>query len=237
MKKLNIIFALIISSFFLLSSNVKADVINFNISSSDITAFGKLNDTFFKAREAAINLANTKNKEYYIFYSRPGGTGTYQICLVDSKNVKLGFESSGITLRINQCELYYFRNDTTQSNGTQTIIGNLQNGSSFNYSYYLDSSYKELAYSATDNDFTITYNDTTYLITENSYLPSLYELYMGYEPPEQEDSKSEIVTNFYVLIIDKIKLLTNYIATDYIILSALVIFIFVAVIGLVRRLK
>lgn len=229
MKKLNIIFALIISSFFLLSSNVSADVVTYEINDSDFDYF---TDEFYELRELAIEYCN-ENDMYYLIYSDNGSLfarifdKTYSFKIYDNSGVRVYIKG--------QHTKYKVQNNTLVGSGSSSLL-NLYfiNNDSLQYFNFLDTNVDVIFTSGTP--FIIKFNDLSYDISISSKVPTLYEVYQEYQS-SQVDPKAEIVTNFYVLIIDKIKLLTNYIASDYIILSALVIFIFVAVIGLVRRLE
>lgn len=243
MKRVYLILTLFMTSFFLLSSNVSADVIDIEISESN---YNKINDIFFTLREKSIEYANLNNKHYIIIYSN----SQYYSYMFDkesfeSLNPSFLYTSNMVKFNINiSFETCYYNtsSDSIFCNGSGTAYKDILINSSYNINYltFLDSSYNNFIYSGSATkaypDFILKYDSISYEIKKNIKIPTLYEIYQDYQL-SQVDPKAEIVTNFYVLIIDKIKLLTNYIATDYIILSALVIFIFVAVIGLVRRLK
>ena len=245
MKKLNIVFTLIISSFFLFSGNVKANTYDLTIDDTELAYIENYN--FTQIREEAIRYAEENNLYYFIMNS--GGHKAYFFDSAD--DITNLYYYSGTTLyylfKVNYVSSveYISSSRTFSYNTTSNTYENytFHKNSIFSLKTFVDTNYPDFIFIGAET-FNLTSGSCTYSFTNGDKFRTLYDYYLANQngcaflgETEEVDPKTEIVTNFYILVIDKIKLLTNYIATDYIILSALVIFIFVAVIGLVRRLK
>lgn len=233
MRKLYIVLTLLMSSFFFLSSDVSASEITINVLEEEMDYLKT--EEFLLLREKTIEHCNENNKSYIIYKY---DSQTLVSGVFDTTNLQLKSNSSLIFLSPKVSgTLYYINKDGNfVAYGGGYIQPTFNNSNSFPYHVFLDTNVENINSSVSSN-LIITYKDFSHTVSNGDHFPTLYELSLIFNPPEEKNPKLELISNFYILSIDKIKLLTDYIATDYIILSALVIFIFVAVIGLVRRLE
>lgn len=236
MKRVYLILTLFMASFFLLSSNVSAATM-YTVSESDVEYI--LSEDFIKLRKAAIKYCDENNLNYII-------TNNYSVKIFDNSLYNIYLEwDNGYYLLKPSISYKTFQlldgvfTETGNGNGTTTIVSYY----GFSYSRFYDTNIENVIFTShSSSAFGIKYNDKELVISTNDKFPSLYEFIAPEsevpepEVPEIPEEVKNKISNFYILIIDKIKVLTDYIATDFTMLFALVIFILVAVIGLVRRL-
>lgn len=240
MKKLYIMFALILSSFFFYSSGVKANTYDFIFNETD---FDYLNDTFYKVREFAIDYANNNDCYYYINHN----TVYYLITFFKPSSItEFNISSTSFGYRIYPFVdefIYKYRYDSSsQTFISQAKISSYDNlsfkisNSELLYTSFLDSNYD---FYLNNNVINFSYKDINYIIDSTNPLPTLYEIYLNKDPSDVEDDihkeEKNVLSNFYSLIFEKIDLLANSILSNYIYLTIIVIFILIFLIELIRR--
>lgn len=243
MRKIFIILTLMVSSFFIFNTSVKADTMSYIIDEKD---FNYLTDDFYKARELAIEHA-TANDLYYMighkattdpeilvyFFSK----GTYQYELNSSNYIRLFMSATFDTYKYNNGALTYY----AQYGSIYKELINSDYTNLFSYFMYLDTNMELHTCEETGHTFTLTYNDFTHTFTSEEHFPSLYEFKTLMENSSVEDEESdEVVGNdsldsFYSLVIEKIKLFANSFITNDMLLFVIGIFILIFVIELIRR--
>lgn len=236
MRKIFIILTLIVSSFFVFNTNVKAATVEYTIKD---TQYQFINDDFFKLRELVINYVNENNK-YYVIYNDYYGS-SLQVSIFDCSYLKMSnynlFNSCGHTK-------YKLSNDKLSlvQSGSGTSFSSQYTNLSAYFSYaFMDTNVEDIS-SEDTNTYIIKYNDLTYTIEPGDILPTLYQIYLDenyVEPePEPEDphlEEKEILSNFYTTVITKIGELANNVFNNYILLFSIGIFIFIFVFEIIFR--
>lgn len=237
MKKVYTTIFLFVSLFFFYSSGVKADTYNFTIDSTNVDI---INDTFLQAKEAADIVVSSG--KYMIFYKN----SKYYRYSLTSEEIIVTFSTDNFSFSISDFNEYYY--DGTQwvwngyIPGTKTITL-INNSSVLDYSLFVYTP-MNFIYSG-DSTINITYKNYTETIDNGDTFPSLYNYYLNNslvvpeEPEEPEEDthveEKQLLSNFYTLIIEKIVLLANSIAENYILLTVIGIFILIFLIYLIRR--
>lgn len=238
MKKLYIMFTLILSSFFLFNYNVKASQTYWTL---DLKSSVFTGDKFLNLRNDVINYANENNFYYLIidysslavcfFNNSPNYIFTKE---TDSSRFStsvlcdLLYSNGNLSSTPSKSTNYYIYNDYSDTYNNTTVIDT-------NYPYfYLDFS----------SDITIKASGCTYTLKSGDNLRGLYDYYVAkdnnctlptYEAPDPHKEEKEVLSNFYSLIFEKIDLLANSILSNYIYLTIIVIFILIFLIELIRR--
>ena len=231
MKKLNIILTLLVSSFFLFSTNVKADT-TIQIIEEEMSYM--TNEDFLLLREKTIEYCEENDMYYYIYFK---DSIFYSHIFDKTRLSSYDFSTTGTQIAIPNLisgHVSYINNGVLNVPVTYTKQ-RPELHATYNYSYalYLDSNIENALYTRTDV-LTINYNEFSYSISNGMEMPTLYDIYLNSQV--NEDPKAEIISNFYTVVIQKIGLFADLVTNDYIVFSSAVIFIFVALLGLVRRL-
>ena len=240
MRKIFYIFILMVSSFFVFNTNVKADTLSYIVDEQD---FAYLNDDFYKVREWAINRATTYEKYYIITYD--SSQTRFEIYLF---NIDTFFYTNStnnnivypyINLSLSGGQLWYLSDGTIQSGGyPKTLSLSFYNDSylnKFTYINYLDTNI-ELLTNLTEHTYILTYNNFSYTFSNTDHFPSLYEFKTIFEnPPVQEPERNESLDSFYYLIMEKIELFANYFITNSTLLFIIGIIILIFIIELIFR--
>lgn len=239
MKKVYLMLALFVTSFFFFSINeVSAATYTYELTEEKMAY---INDDFFKLREQVIEYVATNNLEGYLIY---------QLGLKVSAFVF----NSGYTLYVNNM---YASNKVmlplTYGNYTSINLdsnGNLSVGSTVTYSStmnilsssivldnYLDTDLP-LTYHNSDI-YEINYNGKTYTISKESTVPTMYQIYLDNQVPEEPVDKfleeKEVMNNFYSTIFAKIGELAVVFANNFTFLFIFGMFILIFVIEIIRR--
>lgn len=237
MKKLLIIITLFVSSFFLFSlENVKAYEYNVELD------FSLMEDTLSLKEKLDVFIeTDTTYSDYYFIYS-DNGTIKYYIFLLDSSldnlkmivnnyafginysgSLKFGSYLSSISFNsgISNATLWMYN-----SNNTSTILY-------FNFN---------IEYAVSGHTVTYNYDDFSYTETfvVGNKLSNLYDVYLKYQEHlgnKELIHKEEIekLGSFYTIVIEKLDYLVETIASNYIYLSIIVIFILIFVFLLIFR--
>ena len=235
MKKLYIILALIMSSFFFYSSDVRADTTTYEVIESE---FNNFTEDFSNLRELTIANLNETYSYYIILYHKSKSRLTAYL-FESTSNAQVFFSNGiGIYLSVSGAYKNYYLNGSnfTESGSGSNYYSTLcsVNGTTCTYLSLLDTNF-DLSYTS-GSTFNIKYNDLLYEITVGSKVPNLYEIYLdSIEVPDIHEEEKQILSNFYNLVIEKIVLLSNYIINNYIFLSFVGIIILIFLIELIRR--
>lgn len=221
MKKVIVSFAIILSSFFIFYSNVGASSINININNFDF-----YNDTFleFKSKTEEY-LSSSDYINYNIYYYQ--NANYYYACYFNSTMI---FSTTG-TVEIKNA-------NCTKDFTTFQIERMVTNyfGNIYYYDDYLVSSNYVKTFS---DNYVYVYNDFSYEIPSGTTFIYPYDFYLKYQeniiPPDPHKEEKEVLESFYTMSINKLKYLTTAITSNYIYLSIFVVFIFVFVVGLIKR--
>ncbi len=238
MKKLFIIMTFVISSFFLLSSNVKAlDVVipddYLNLINEDLLEQEKE----FKAYiESDDSLSNN-----YVIYFEDGKYYFYSIGSSGSSTLNTQYLSYSTNLRW-WCTYRYKRfslNVDSFSGGSSGIGHGFLFYDSDDFVSMILFSNIDLIYTS-DEIINLKYKDFTYEVKKNDIFPTLYDFYKKYNEFIGDDDlvhkeETEKVTSFYMLVIDKLLYLCDVISSNYIYLSIIVIFILIFIFRLIFR--
>lgn len=219
MKRLFILFSVVISSFFIFNEDVKADI---TVTSSDIEKY--ITEDFLYKRDIVIDFAKENNYEYFII--KDGASISYYF-------VDIG---TTVTLSSSSFKLSSFYYYILQSDNTFKLIAYYQNGSSWSVSSSLFLDMSQDLYST--NSFNIIYDNTTYVVNDTNLFMTYYDLYLLDNPIIEENPHQEEIDkigSFYSICIDKIEYLVNEVVNNYIYLSMITIFILIFVIELTRR--
>lgn len=238
MRKLLIILTMIVSSFFFYSSNAFAATYNFTINESDIDF---INDDFFTIRNLALDYVK-ENGGYYVIWIT--SDNIYYVHFFSSFSDKYYYilnKSFRTWVTTDSSFRYELKNNELTSKISET---NSSTASSFDSNnvleqyVFLDSNLDFYA-KTTDLIIFLSYKDNIYSLNDSTPLLSLYDIYLdingGGEVPDIHTEEKEILSNFYILVIDKINYLATIIINNYIYLSVIGVFIFIFVIELVFR--
>lgn len=242
MKKLFTIITLLMSSFFLFSINeVRADSYTYELTEEH---FSKLNDEFYNFREKVIKYVQDNNLHGYIIgYD---STNNYYEAFIAYDNYSLRVVTGSPTYNLRFSYKYFERlyldssgdfviKSTAQDRWSSiSILSDVSDDTLINY---LDT---DMPLTYTDeHEYTINFNDKTYLINNGATMPTLYQIYLdNFAPVEPEDpykEEKEIMNNFYSTIITKIGDLATSFASNYVFILILGIFILIFVFELIRR--
>lgn len=243
MRKLYITLALIISSFFLFSSNTYADALEIPIGESN---FDYINDEFIKVRNYAIDYAATNNCYYIIYYYESTYRILFQSRIVSINNTRLDsaminfsfpFSSGSIVPTIiNYLDGEFVLHSNPSVGSLKYLTFYISSTTGIDYTSLLDTNFSEFY---TKSTLVLTYNDYSYTFDSNNGLFGLYDIYVDifgeFEKPDIHLEEKTILSNFYILIVDKINILSTAILSNYIYLSVIGIFIFIFLIELIFR--
>lgn len=231
MKKLYIMFALILSSFFFYSNGVNASTYNFN------DKFVNYDYSFYWDMEKAVkNKMEELSLDYFVIIYYGGNPRAYignnftiSSCTTTSSGAFCSFTCDN-------CSRFYF------SDGS-LIFHSSSTGSSiplYTDPYFLLGTNYNFIYSGGSHEFI--YNSINFDLTSGNEFPTYFDLLNFYgidinypEPEDIHKEEKEVISNFYLLIFEKIDLLANSILSDYIYLTIIVIFILIFLIELIRR--
>lgn len=238
MKKGFIItFIVLLSSFFFISNEVKAEEY---VCSEDRMSF--INDNFLLYRQKVIDYSNSNNYKYLIKYWEYGKkyltiffTSSFDSFSIDSRfefNSNTINNPSSIISNIKMVE--YYENELVSAD-----FSNLRDDTSFSVSFdnflLLDLSFS-IYYIGDSDPFTFTCNNKSFIFDDNNKYLSLYDLYLLDNPldnPHQEEIDK--LESFYTVVIDRLGYLSKEMSSNYIYLSIFAIFVFIFVIELIRR--
>lgn len=231
MKKLLIIITLFISSFFLFfSKEVKASEVTLDIS------LDLIDDTFLEVKRLSDEfLQNNSDYDNYVIVYK-SGYYVHFFSDTSTNNIECGNDSSDVYCIVGKKNWKY-----KYSTSSSALISQ---GTSSNFAgYEYDSKFNNLLYStipfiynrgyATDLLY-LNYGGMTKTIVYEDTIPLVYDLYLELNSTEQEiPTELESVTNFYTIVIEKISYLAEQVASNYILLSIIVIFILIFVFKLI----
>lgn len=226
-KSLVITLFLVLSSFFFISiKEVKADDPFIVDLPSDV--LNSIDSEFFSVRNSVIEYANSNSLNYLLFKINNN------FMIYFSK--KDSFTSTGRSWLENKSEVFSYA--SCSSENLELQFGTRDNYNitySTNHLKYLLDSTMSVYYSP--YEVQINYNGKSYLVNSTTKFKTIYDLYLesGGEIPDPHKSEKQIIANFYTICINKISLLTEKIASNYIYLSMIVVLILVFIIELIRR--
>lgn len=232
MKKFSIFLSLLMTSFFLLSQNVKAIDITINESVFDYVT----DERFEYLRNYAIDYCNN-HPEYNYLISYYGATYPADGYYLDffSSNASVLIDTYSLTTSGNG-PVYKLENASLVFQGnSNSVLTYVNNSNSINFRTYLDTNANALVsssyYGSTYNVF---YNDYSFSIFKGANVPSLYSIYRETHVIEEPDN-TPILTTFYTTIGSKIAWLGEQFTESYIYLAILGVFILIFLIELIRR--
>lgn len=236
MKKVYLVLTLLMTSLFFFSTNeVRADTV-YTVNSSD---FDYINDDFLKMRELAIEYCNENNTYYLIQYKN----SSLQVAFFE-KTIDIYFTyinaNGRIYLRSTGSDLKIYKGTTNlwEYGSSSGFSDYISSGSTLSYAYFLDTNIENLLYTGSKS-FTITYNDLSYLVEQNTVMPSLYQIYLDDTvedvPPEVPVVENEVIANYYSTVISKIGYLVETISSNQVYLSVIVIFLLIFITELIFR--
>lgn len=225
-KSLVITLFLVLSSFFFISKEVKADDPFIVDLSSDV--LNSIDSEFFTVRDSVIEYANSNSLNYLLFRIND------KYLIYFSK--KDSFTSTGRSWLENKSEGFSYASCSSENL-------ELQFGTRDNYNITYSTNHLEYLLDSTISvyyspyEVQINYNGNSYLVNSTTKFKTIYDLYLesGGEVPDPHKSEKQLLTNFYIICINKISLLTERIASNYIYLSMIVVLILVFIIELIRR--
>lgn len=244
MKKMFYMLALIVSSFFFFSFNVKAAEYNYSYPfTSNISA--TLDNNFYDLRSRVKQYIKDNNFDYYFIY-KLASSGTKVYIFTDDSNLlcesynSVLFHIDSIRYTIptllvsSDLENLTFEEDTSTHTfmDTQSAI-------------VLDTNYP-FTLSSPDT-WTYNHRNNSITFTTGDRVPTLYTFYTTYygieddtEEPEPiidhtHDSELSIIQTFYEVSISKISYLADSISSNYIYLSIFGVFILIFVFELIFR--
>lgn len=253
MKRLFIVFSVVISSFFLFKEDVNASEATITYEDYSLVNSNSFNLVFESAKEKA----EVDNYEYYFILQYPSSLNYYVIYFNTANSSKISYKQES-----SSSDYYYILDfrylliEKYNSLGEfDSIVSKASTSTIHNSSYYRIASLESSAnktyyylYSNFDILFTYYYNDLimefphiTYTFnsqSNNEIFPSLYSVYSTYgdiEVPDIHKKEKETLASFYTICIEKIGYLSSQISSNYIYLSMITIFIFIFVIELIRR--
>lgn len=242
MKRLFTIITLLVSSFFLFTTNeVKAETYEYLVNESD---FDLINDDFYAVRDYALNYVEENNGYYLIYYSK--SYSQYRVVLSPKlSSTTLSYKSSLISLTFNANPsdnrtgtIYKYENNEFVNNGS---FGSISLELWFNENVipmnsYLDSNL-DFFYTDTSNEIKINYNDFSYVVNSTNSLPSLYQIYLDTQstPVDKYEEDKIVITSFYTMVSEKFTLLTNLFMQDYVFVLILTIIILIFLLELIFR--
>ena len=248
MKKILLTLSVFISSFFLFSKITLADT-SFTFSDYYIN-FDTEYPIFLQNKETILNTLNTYPYWEQAYQSIANIPNSYSFGVYDcSSSGSYNFSSSGLTY--GRCYVYSYSNDYTSVSYTIRTNLNLVTPTVYSTYYgYFYSNYDFIAYLTNSGYNSIiipTYTSTTYnktipeiVLHNGDKIPTYDDIYNTYinppTPPTPPDNYP-LLTSFYNLFIEKIYFLCEYIYSDYILLSVLVVLLLYISILFFRRLK
>lgn len=211
-KSLVITLFLVLSSFFFISiKEVEADV---TITDEDLSTY--ITEEILVMRDKLIE----KGYKYVTVYDKSDKA---------YKNFILNNSSDSFTItkiKLSFVGVLWLRKDLS------SVIDNYTMSYELSRFYVIDSSFDIFPTA----EFNIIYNDLTFNVGPNNKYYTLYDIYnLGINPPDPHESEKQIIANFYMISINKISLLTERIASNYLYLSMIVVLILVFIIELIRR--
>ena len=218
---------LVLSSFFLFSINeVKADDPFIVDLSSEV--LNSIDSEFFSVRDSVIEYANANslnyllfriNEKYYVYFSE-----------IDSftSTGRSWLENTSVFFRYASYNLKTFELEVSTKDNFHLLY-------SSSYLMYLLDSTINVYYSP--YEVQINYNGSSYLVNSTTKFKTIYDLYLesGGDIPDPHKSEKQLISNFYIICIDKIKFLANAVTSNYIYLSMIVVLILLFIIELIRR--
>lgn len=250
MKKINILFTLIISLFFF-STQVKAATKDINVNLSD-EDFSYINDEFLNFRSKVIDyVSNSDSKKYYIIIYNIS-KNRYEALIfsgeISEKYLRSMDYSSGRAFLINipvSYGVYIEENNIliyTNSNSS-SFMKAIFSENSISYYNFLDTNINDIFVQTSSiliySNIEINVRDYYLKIEDTTDIPTLYDIYIsadiGTKFDSHEDEKNMLL-NFYNLVIEKISYITGVFTSNHIFLSILVIIVFVIAIEFLWRL-
>lgn len=224
MKKLLSIMTLCLCSFFFIfNEEVNAeDVFEVNYS---IDAETYINEDFYKLQKLAKEYATNNGLYYFIF-----GTSLYMTSsseLTSKGRTWFEFTYNGFI-----CS--YDLDTVSVTSCTQEQELNFAQSSTQLYKL-LDSS---VIFYYSPYELSINYKDLSYSVNSTNKVPTLYEIYLeenNIVPTDPHQEEINKINNFYTIVIEKIGYLADQIATNYILLFTIGIFILIFTFLLIFR--
>lgn len=233
MKKLLIAIFVFTSSFVFLES-VDAKEYSYDYSSS----LEYINEKFFTIKEHVESTYSSLNKDYYFIFVN-NQTNSYFVYYAN------------VDLSVSFLDKFY---------GYDFIPNNPQGGFYLdnykNYPDYFSSTYSNVSQSFYSTNYYLLYTnlefklnnvsdtvkflngDIEHVINPNDKFLTVYDLYMldnNIEVPVNHEKELTILSNFYNLVIEKVKFLCDVIISNYIYLSIIVIFLLFIIFEFLRR--
>ena len=238
MKRLYIALTILLSSFLLLSGReVKADTYTYTYPSGSRST---LDDDFFNLRRRVREYIKLNNFDYYIIYINSAGTKVY-IFTYNSSISCYTFKSTGWGSIL---DIRYSIPTLLVSSDTENL--NFEEDTSTHtfdttqYAFVLDTNYPFVLGSS--DTWTFLHNGNSISFSENESVPTLYKFYTTFygveediEEPEEPVDNTPILTTFYTFVLAKIAYFCNYMATNTLFLTMLVIIIVIFIFELIFR--
>ncbi len=238
MKRFYIVFTTVLSFFLLLSGReVKADEITLNIP-DDVITFTNNNLSIFKDY-ADSKITNEPIYTGYMITYQPGANVNTRVNIYyfyNNRNISIEpfnsfLQTSAPDSRTILCQYY---DDTTLNSCGNAPERRIYFYSPYNPIYYL---YSSLNLPPLANNYTYIFsnNDFSYSFVNDgsSSFPSINDL-ISYWYSGSEDNTPEL-TSFYTLVLNKIVYFCNYMATNTLFLTMLVIIIIIFIFELIFR--
>lgn len=244
MKKLFIIIALFMSSFFLFNFKVNASTDHIIKDYSLV-----LSEDFLDVKSKAKALFESLEYQNYVILSNSTGSNYYVWFFNNDYVTFKSIYSSGYFYSIS------FTNVTNARYNYDSINKELVLYQEYTYSPDFSLQYNYILYSTVDVKFKYYSNPGTFNYSlpdfsksyssssdDDSLFPTVYEVCVSsgnctedYDPTLIHKEEIEKLNNFYTICIEKISYLASFIVGNYIFLSIFVIFIFIFVFELIRR--
>ena len=233
MKKLLLIITLFVSSFFLFCRNeVKASEVILDIT------FDLIDDTFLNVKNLADEFltTNTDYDTYIIVYK--SGYKVYFFKNASASKVSCNVYSGDLSCPLYKSYTaysYYSSSSTLGGASTSSSFGTFDYASKFSNILYSTIPFIQSGGYSTDI-INLNYQGNTKMVLYEETVPLVYDLYLEINSSEEEvPEELENVTNFYLMVIEKINYLAEQIATNYVLLSIIGIFIIVFLFLLIFR--
>lgn len=224
MKKLFIIMTLFASSFFLFSTeNVNAEdvfEVTYNIKMEEY-----INEDFYKLQNLAKKHASDNGLYYFIYNNKLYFTTSSELTSTGRTWFEFGYQGYSATYDLDTGVV-------TPSSEVKTL--NFVEASHYLYRL-LDSS---VTFYYSPYELLINYNELSYNVDATNKVPTLYEIYKeenNIVPANPQQEEIEKVTDFYNIVIEKIGYFAEQIATNYILLFTIGIFILIFIFLLIFR--
>lgn len=243
MKKLYIILALIMSSFFFYSSNVYAAYYNTKLSDEELTL---INETFFERKSLIEKFSKDNGYNYYYFGSNEDGSEYFIFFYKELPTTisNIGYDSIYIGLTKASFDYYILKDNmftyNSSGNSTNRLLYRESSKLWIHYNNYLYSNFSINFSASMDKGYMYSEDDELlFNYTSDTVLPSLLDLYVisgGVIPDTNSGFEGkETLDNFYTISIEKISLLATYFIENKIYLCILTILVLIFVIELIRR--